>query len=137
MNSLKKKIESRVSGLQWSVTNSNRTRQLCWGYSVTLERQDDACIKQRSFLRVYLHTEIDGECLQVLDTNLFGQDGYYAACSQAKAFIRNNVAPLIPELIGNLFSPVTGPHAGVAKPRASDLSSVRIHCPSTLRECLQ
>ena len=136
MNSLKTKIKSGIGGLQWSVMNSDRTRQLCWGYSVALDPHDEACLKQRSFLRVYLQTEINGECLQMLDTNFFGQGGYYAACSQAKAFIRDNVTPLIPELIGNLFSPVTGPNAGDAKPRATAFSSVRIHCPAPLQECL-
>lgn len=105
MMNITKEIRSVPRVLQWSVKNRDMTRQLRWGFSVSLEQYDDQAAGGRSLLRVFLQAEIHGKCQQVLDTHLFGQDGYWEACCQAKAFIRNNVKPLIPELIANLFLP--------------------------------
>ena len=103
--SITKEIRSVPHGLQWSVKNRDMTRQLRWGFSVSLEQYDHRATGGRSLLRVFLQAEIHGECQQVLDTHLFGKEGYWEACCQAKAFIRNNVKPLISELIANLFLP--------------------------------
>jgi hypothetical protein len=105
MMSITKEIRCVPFGLQWSVKNRDMTRQLRWGFSVSLEQYDHLATAGRSLVRVFLQAEIHGECQQVLDTHLFGNYGYWEACFQAKAFIRNNVKPLIPELIANLFLP--------------------------------
>ncbi|MCP1515560.1 hypothetical protein [Pseudomonas rhodesiae] len=124
MMSVKKDVHRVHAGLQWTVKTRDVSRQLRWGFSVSLERQQPPPSGGRSLLRVYLQTEVDGDCKQVLDTHLFGQDDYLEACCQAKAFIRNNVTPLIPELVANLFIPPDDVNARAVN--ACDLSRVII-----------